>query len=74
MCRSSSEPGCVILGGWLGDRLIAPAGLSRWCEKGSPAEPLGATLFTIAGAYTPDDVLATLSHASVASVSFSTRR
>jgi MFS family permease len=65
---------CVILGGWAGDRLIA----AGWCvtlvRKGFAVGGLfGATVFTIAGAYTPGDALAiTLLTLSVASASFST--
>jgi dipeptide/tripeptide permease len=66
--------GCVILGGWLGDRLIAAGRPVTLVRKGFACGGLlGATLFTIAGAYTPDDVLAiAFLTLSVASVSFST--
>jgi len=65
---------CVILGGWAGDRLIAAGWRLTLVRKGfAVGGLLGATAFTIAGAYTPDDALAiawlTL---SVASVSLST--
>ena len=65
---------CVILGGWLGDRLIAAGRPVTLVRKGFACGGLfGATLFTIAGAYTPDDVLAiAFLTLSVASVSFST--
>ena len=65
---------CVILGGWAGDRLIASGRSVTLVRKGFAVGGLfGATLFTIAGAYTPDDVLAiAFLILSVASVSFST--
>ena len=65
---------CVILGGWLGDRLIAAGRRVTFVRKGFAVGGLfGATLFTIAGAYTPDDLLAvTLLTLSVGSLSFST--
>jgi MFS family permease len=65
---------CVILGGWAGDRLIAAGHPVTLVRKGFAVGGLfGATLFTIAGAYTPDDVLAiAFLTLSVASVSFST--
>jgi MFS family permease len=62
---------CVILGGWAGDRLIAAGRRVTLVRKGFAVGGLfGATVFTIAGAYTPDNLLAitflTLSMASVA--------
>ena len=65
---------CVLLGGWIGDRLIASGARVTLVRKGFACGGLlGATLFTIAGAYAPGDVLAiVLLAASVASVSFST--
>ncbi len=65
---------CVILGGWAGDRLIAAGRPVTLVRKGfAVGGLLGATLFTVAGAYTPDDVLAiAFLILSVASVSFST--
>jgi len=65
---------CVVLGGWLGDRLIARGARVTLVRKGFAVGGLfGATVFTILGAYSPDNVMAigflTL---SVASVSFST--
>ena len=65
---------CVILGGWAGDRLIAVGWRVTLVRKGfAVGGLLGGTVFTIAGAYTPDDVSAiTFLTLSVASVSFST--
>jgi len=65
---------CVILGGWLGDRLIAAGQRVTLVRKGFAVGGLfGATVFTIAGAYTPDDLLAiTFLTLSVGSLSFST--
>jgi ACS family D-galactonate transporter-like MFS transporter len=65
---------CVVLGGWLGDRLIARGARVTLVRKGfAVGGLLGATVFTIAGAYAPEDVMAiALLTASVASVSFST--
>lgn len=65
---------CVILGGWAGDRLIAGGWRVTLVRKGFAVGGLfGATVFTIAGAYTPGDVLAiTFLTLSVASASFST--
>lgn len=65
---------CVLLGGWIGDRLIAKGAPVTRVRKGFAVGGLfGATLFTIAGAYTPGDVLAiVLLTLSVASFSFST--
>jgi ACS family D-galactonate transporter-like MFS transporter len=65
---------CVIVGGWAGDRLIASGRPVTLVRKGFAVGGLfGATIFTIAGAYTPDDVLAiAFLILSVASVSFST--
>src|SRR4051812_25819909 len=65
---------CVILGGWLGDKLIASGARITLVRKGFAVGGLfGATVFTILGAYTPDNVLAiTFLTLSVASVSFST--
>ena len=46
---------CVILGGWAGDRLIAAGRRVTLVRKGFAVGGLfGATVFTIAGAYTPD--------------------
>ena len=65
---------CVILGGWLGDRLIAAGQRVTLVRKGFAVGGLfGATIFTIAGAYAPDDLLAiTFLTLSVGSLSFST--
>jgi len=65
---------CVILGGWAGDRLIAAGRRVTLVRKGFAVGGLfGATVFTIAGAYTPDNFWAiTFLTCSVASVSFST--
>jgi len=65
---------CVVLGGWLGDRLIASGARVTLVRKGFAVGGLfGATVFTILGAYTPDNVMAiTFLTLSVASVSFST--
>jgi ACS family D-galactonate transporter-like MFS transporter len=65
---------CVILGGWLGDKLIAGGARVTLVRKAFAVGGLfGATMFTILGAYTPDNVLAiAFLTLSVASVSFST--
>ena len=65
---------CVVLGGWFGDLLIARGARVTLVRKGFAVGGLfGATIFTIAGAYAPDDVMAiAFLTASVASVSFST--
>jgi len=65
---------CVLVGGWIGDRLIAKGAPVTRVRKGFAVGGLfGATLFTIAGAYTPGDALAiVLLTLSVASFSFST--
>jgi ACS family D-galactonate transporter-like MFS transporter len=65
---------CVILGGWAADRLIAAGTRVTLVRKGfAVGGLLGATIFTIAGAYASEDVLAvTLLTLSVASLSFST--
>jgi MFS family permease len=65
---------CVILGGWAGDRLIAAGWRVTLVRKFfAVGGLLGATIFTIAGAYAPNDVLAiALLTLSVASASFST--
>jgi ACS family D-galactonate transporter-like MFS transporter len=65
---------CVILGGWAGDRLISAGRRVTYVRKGFAVGGLfGATVFTIAGAYTADAVLAiVLLTLSVASLSFST--
>ena len=65
---------CVVLGGWAGDRLIARGWRVTIVRKGfGVGGLLGATIFTIAGAYSEDTVLAvTLLTLSVASFSFST--
>jgi MFS family permease len=65
---------CVILGGWAGDKLIARGARVTLVRKGfAVGGLLGATLFTIAAAYTTETVMAvTLLTLAVASVSFST--
>ena len=65
---------CVILGGWLGDRLIAAGWRVTPVRKAfAVGGLLGATVFTIAGAYASGDALAvTLLTLAVASASFST--
>jgi MFS transporter, ACS family, D-galactonate transporter len=65
---------CVILGGWAGDRLIAGGRRVTLVRKGfAVGGLLGATIFTVAGAYTPDNFWAiTFLTLSMASVSFST--
>lgn len=65
---------CVILGGWAGDRLIAAGYRVTRVRKSLAVGALfSATLFTIAGAYTPQTVLAvTFLTLSVASFSFAT--
>jgi MFS family permease len=65
---------CVLLGGWAGDRLIAAGRRVTAVRKGfAVGGLLGATIFTIAGAYTPNTFWAvTFLTCSVASVSFST--
>ena len=65
---------CVLLGGWAGDRLIAAGRGVTAVRKGfAVGGLLGATVFTIAGAYTPDTLWAVaFLTCSVASVSFST--
>ena len=65
---------CVVLGGWIGDRLIAAGHRVTLVRKGfAVGGLLGATIFTIAGAYAEGTVLAvTLLTLSVASFSFST--
>lgn len=65
---------CVILGGWLGDRLIAAGWRVTPVRKGfAVGGLLGATVFTVAGAYASGDALAvTLLTLAVASASFST--
>ena len=65
---------CVLLGGWAGDQLIAAGRRVTSVRKGfAVGGLLGATVFTIAGAYTPDTFWAvTFLTCSVASVSFST--
>jgi MFS family permease len=65
---------CSILGGWAADRLIAAKWRVTLVRKGFAVGGLfGATVFTIAGAYTPETTLAvTLLTLSVASFSFST--
>ncbi|MBI4886209.1 MAG: MFS transporter [Acidobacteria bacterium] len=65
---------CVLLGGWASDRLIAAGrGVTAVRKAFAVGGLLGATVFTIAGAYMPDTFLAvTLLTCSVASVSFST--
>lgn len=65
---------CVILGGWIGDRMIAAGWRTTLVRKSlAVGGLLGATFFTITGAYAEDTTLAvTLLTLSVASVSFST--
>jgi MFS transporter, ACS family, D-galactonate transporter len=65
---------CVVLGGWAGDRLIAAGRRVTLVRKGFAVGGLfGATVFTVAGAYTPADFWAVaFLTLSVASVSFST--
>ncbi len=65
---------CVVLGGWAGDALIARGARVTLVRKGfGVGGLLGATVFTIAGAYADDTLLAvTLLTLSVASFSFST--
>jgi ACS family D-galactonate transporter-like MFS transporter len=65
---------CVILGGWIGDHLIASGARVTLVRKGFACGGLlGATIFTLLGAYMSDDVLAIVFLTlSVASVSFST--
>jgi MFS transporter, ACS family, D-galactonate transporter len=65
---------CVVLGGWAGDRLIAKGWRVTLVRKGfTVGGLLGATIFTIAGAYADDTVLAvSLLTLAVASFSFST--
>jgi MFS family permease len=65
---------CSILGGWAADRLIAAGWRVTVVRKGFAVGGLfAATVFTIAGAYSPDTVLAvTFLTLSVASFSFST--
>jgi MFS family permease len=65
---------CVILGGWLGDRLIAARFRVTLVRKSfAVGGLLLATIFTLGGAYANDDVLAiALLIAAVASFSFST--
>jgi hypothetical protein len=65
---------CVILGGWAGDRLIAAGWRVTVVRKGfAVGGLLGATVFTIAGAYSPGTVPAVaFLTLAVASFSFST--
>lgn len=65
---------CVVLGGWAGDRLIARGYRVTLVRKGfGVGGLLGATIFTIAGAYSADTILAvTFLTLAVASFSFST--
>jgi MFS transporter, ACS family, D-galactonate transporter len=65
---------CVVLGGWIADRMIASGFRVTLVRKGFAAGGLfGATVFTIAGAYAQDTTLAVaLLTLSVASFSFST--
>jgi ACS family D-galactonate transporter-like MFS transporter len=65
---------CVILGGWAGDRLIDAGWRVTLVRKSfAVGGLLGATIFTIAGAYAPGDVLAiAVLTLSMASASFST--
>jgi hypothetical protein len=65
---------CVILGGWAGDRMIAAGWRVTLVRKSlAVGGLLGATVFTIAGAYSTDTTLAVvLLTLSVASFSFST--
>ena len=65
---------CVVLGGWIADRMIAAGWRVTLVRKGFAVGGLfGATVFTIAGAYAPENVLAiAFLTLSVASFSFST--
>ena len=65
---------CVILGGWAGDRLIAAGRRVTLVRKGFAVGGFfGATVFTIAGAYAPGNLLAiTFLTLSMASLSFAT--
>ena len=65
---------CVVLGGWAGDRLIARGWRVTVVRKGfGVGGLLGATIFTVAGAYASDTILAvSLLTLSVASFSLST--
>jgi MFS family permease len=65
---------CVLLGGWAGDRLITAGRRVTAVRKGfAVGGLLGATAFTIAGAYTANTFWAvTCLTCSVGSVSFST--
>jgi ACS family D-galactonate transporter-like MFS transporter len=64
----------TVLGGWLGDRLIAAGSRATLVRKGFAVGGLfGATVFTVAGAYAPETAVAvTFLTLSVASFSFST--
>lgn len=65
---------CSILGGWAADRLIAAGRRVTLVRKGFAVGGLfAATVFTIAGAYSPEAMLAiTFLTLSVASLGFST--
>jgi MFS family permease len=65
---------CVVLGGWMGDRLITRGARVTLVRKGFAVGGLfGSTVFTIVGAYSPGDVMAVMFLTlAVASVSFST--
>jgi len=65
---------CVVLGGWAGDRLIAAGYRVTVVRKSFAVSGLfGATVFTVAGAYAVQDVLAVaLLTLAVASASFAT--
>jgi MFS family permease len=65
---------CTVLAGWAGDRLIARGARMTLVRKGFAVGGLfGATLFTVAGAFSADTALAvTCLTLSVASFSFAT--
>ena len=65
---------CVVLGGWVADRMIARGGRVTFIRKGFAVGGLfGATIFTVAGAFADGTVLAvTLLTLAVASFSFTT--
>jgi MFS family permease len=65
---------CTIFGGWAGDRLIAAGVRVTLVRKGfAVGGLLGATIFTISGAYAADTILAVaFLTLSVASFSFAT--
>ncbi len=65
---------CVLLGGWVADRLIARGGRVTLIRKGFAVSGLlCATIFTVAGAFTEGTILAvTLLTLAVAGFSFTT--